>query len=128
MSAGKERVFSRFTRLMAFLLLIWWPGSHWLYPQSYHAWMGFKTFDLNFVHIIGTCGVLPVLLLLFLAAHPQRNRDMLWALILFSLLFAATFLYLVLAGLFPKAEWINVVLLLGSSGFLALLYPWENTR
>ncbi len=117
----------RFLWVMGIFLLFWWPLSHWFYPGWYHRLLGFQpgSYQDNFVKIIGTLGVVPVLLIFFSAAAPVRNKHMVIILIVFSLSIAATYLYLIASGQFPRLEMVNVGLSLFSALFLAALYPWK---
>jgi hypothetical protein len=108
-------------------LLFWWPLSHWLYPDAYHHLLGFKegTYSDALVKIIGTCGCVPVLLLLMSALHPLRNRDSVAAIIIFAVLIGCTYVYLIQRGEFPVREYANVVLSFSSAVFLIIFYPWK---
>lgn len=75
--------------------------------------------------IIGTLGIVPVLLIFFSAAAPARNMHMVIVLIVFSLTMAATYLLLIGSGQLPKLEIINVALSLFSALVLSVLYPWK---
>jgi len=90
--------------LMGGLLLFWWPMSHWLYPDWYHTLLGFSpgTYSIGMVRVIGTCGVVPVILAV--ARDPLRNQDALIALTGFSILMAFTYIHLIRAGLFPTEK------------------------
>ena len=112
---------------MGIFLLFWWPLSHWFYPDWYHRLLGFHpdSYQYNLVKIIGTLGVVPVLLIFFSAAAPVRNKHMVIVLIIFSLLIAVTYLLLIASGQLPGLEIVNVALSAFSALFLAVLYPWQ---
>jgi len=78
------------------------------------------------VRMIGTCGVLPVLVLTYLAIYPEKK----WALVImfsfFSFLLGLTFLYLVYFGFFPYREYFNVMLSIGVSILLPYVYYLSN--
>lgn len=116
-----------FLWVMGIFLLFWWPLSHWFYPDWYHRLLGFQpnTYQNNMVKIIGTLGLLPVLLLFFSAAAPVRNKHMIIVLIAFSLSLAATYLFLIASGQFPALEMVNVGLSLFSALMLSAIYPWK---
>lgn len=125
----KRLVFiQRFLGLLGVLLLCWWPLSHWFYADFYHHLLGFAsgTYSPGLVRVIGTCGVLPVLLALVAARNPLRNRDTVIALIVFSVLMALTYLHLIGAGIFPRREYFNVVVCLAAGLVLTLGYPWNS--
>lgn len=113
------------------LLLFWWPFSHWFYPVWYHELLGFENpaqyAENALVKVIGTAGLFPALLLFFAAANPLRNRDMLLVLIVYGVLGAFTFLYLIQQGQFPKLEYLNVGLFFAATIFLTIFYPWRQT-
>jgi len=113
--------------LMGVGLIFWWPLSHWLYPDWYHTTLGFSpgTYSIGLVRVIGTCGVVPVILALAVARDPLRNRDALIALVGFSILMAFTYIHLIRAGLFPHGEIFNVLLCLFSAALMIILYPWR---
>lgn len=117
--------------IMGTLLLFWWPLSHWFYPVWYHQLLGFENplqyADNALVKVIGTSGLFPVLLLLFVAGNPLRNRDMLLVLIINCVLWGLTFLYLVQQGQFPKMEYLNVALFFAAMMSLVILYSWIRT-
>ncbi len=117
----------RFLLVMGIFLLFWWPLSHWFYPDWYHRLLGFEpgSYQNNLVKIIGTLGLIPVLLVFFAAAAPVRNKHMVIVLIAFSLSIAATCVYLIAAGQLPWLEMINVGLSCFAAAFLAVFYPWK---
>lgn len=116
-----------FLMLNGILLFFWWPLSHWLYSDLYHRVMGFGAVDAydSFIKIIGTCGIIPVLLMLFSAKDPLRHRTEIITLIIFGFLLSATFGYLTFQGFLPVNEYFNAGLCFISSLFLLLAYPWK---
>lgn len=118
-------------RLYLFVLgtftLFWWPLSHWFYPDWYHGLMGFSHYDFSLAKIIGTTGIIPVSLIMFIALRPQQNRDMVVCLLLFFPLLAVTYLYLIHYYEFPDREYINITLLAVNEVLLGLLYPWRES-
>lgn len=107
------------------LTLIWWPGSHWLFPSFYHRVMGFtEQVDGRLVKIIGTCGLLPGLALVIAGCDPLASRGVVVALLPFFGAMATTFAYLTATGQLPKREWINAALF-GINGLvIGVFYPW----
>ena len=112
----KKRIVSIFCLVVGVLLFFWWPLSHWFYPDLYHTLLGFQlgSYQDSMVKVIGTLGIIPVMLLITLIA--------------FSILMAATYTYLILSGLFPFLEYINVGLLLSSALILFIIYPWNYKK
>ena len=111
--------------IMAIFTFFWWPLSHWFYPDWYHSLLGFKSYDLALVRIIGTCGFIPSIALIFAALRPCRNRDLVITLIIFSFLMCLTYIYLIIVEGFPRREVINVGLLLANIIILCFIYPWR---
>lgn len=111
--------------LLGAFTLVWWPLSHWFYPDWYHQLMGFQQYDYSLVKIIGTIGFIPVLGPFFTAANPTRNRDFVITLLVFFVLLAGTDVYLINTRGFPVREYINVALLLVNTVVLGAIYPWE---
>ena len=101
----------------------WWPMSHWFYPDWYHKLLGFTSYDAALVKIIGTIGIFPVLCTLFAARDIRRNQDMILILIIFCVLMAATYVFLIITMNFPVLEIINVAILLISALTLGILFP-----
>lgn len=127
--ARKRLVFIQwFLSVLGVLLLWWWPLSHWFYADFYHRLLGFGpgTYSTGPVRVIGTCGIVPVLLALLAARHPRRNRDAVIPLIVFSVLMALTYLHLIWTGLFPRREYFNVALCLAAGLVLTVCYPWRS--
>ena len=112
--------------ILATFTLFWWPLSHWFYPDWYHHLLGFQHYDYALVKIIGTIGILPVLGMYMAALAPLRNRDIVVSLLVFFLLLAATYIYLINRHLFPRGEYVNVVLLILNTVLLASIYPWRQ--
>lgn len=106
--------------------LFWWPLSHWLYPNWYHRLLGFSSYDDSLVKIIGTVGIIPVLGMFFAAVNPVRNRDIIKILVIFSVLMAATYIYLINFQGFPEREYVNVILLVYNTAMLKFLFPPKN--
>lgn len=123
----KLKMIKIFLWINGVFLLFWWPLSHWFYSDFYHTLLGFKlgSYQDSLVKVIGACGMIPVLLLYFSAKNPIKNRDSIITLIIFLILLAGTFLYLILKGDFPVKEYLNVGLLTFSALFLILVYPWN---
>ena len=78
----KIRLTSCFLWIVAVLSFIWWPLGHWLYPAQYHAILGFTSYELPFVRVIGTLSIMPVLVMAFAAINPLRNRDIIILLVI----------------------------------------------
>lgn len=108
------------------LLMFWWPLSHWFYPVWYHRLLGFENpaqyADNALVKVIGTAGLFPILLLLFVAVNPLRNRDIVLVLIINCVLWGLTFLYLIQQGQFPQMEYLNSSLFFAVTIFLGIFY------
>jgi hypothetical protein len=107
--------------------LFWWPLSHWFYRGWYHRLLGFESYDYALVKVIGTIGVVPVLGMFFTAAEPLRNRDFIIVLLVFCVLMALTYVYLIRGHGFPQREYLYAALLAGNSIPLTVLYPWRAT-
>jgi hypothetical protein len=81
---------------------------------------------MNRIKIIGTCGIIPSLLLFFSALNPLKNRDMIIIIILvYAACMALTYIFLIITRGFPKQEYFNVVLLIINIVVLGVLYPWR---
>lgn len=117
-----------FLLMCGIALFFWWPLSHWFYPDVYHRFLGFVpgSYPGSMVKIIGTCGIVPVLLMFFAAVNPVRNKDSVVVIILFAALISMTYLYLIQTGAFPVYEYINVVFSVFTIAFLILFYPWKS--
>jgi hypothetical protein len=124
----KIKTIKIFLWIAGVFLFFWWPLSHWFYPDLYHQLLGFVkgSYQDNMVKIIGTTGILPVLMAILSAINPYKNKDMIIILIIFSFLMAFTYLFLIITNQFPKLEYINVAIPLFSAVFLLLFYPWNN--
>ena len=118
-----DSVFKVYSAVTAIFLLFWWPLSHWLYSDIYHSFMGFApgSYQPSMVKMIGTCGVLPVMLLGYLAFGKERYSGLVNVLSAFAFLVGATFLFLIISGQFPKKEYINVGLCFLTSIVLPVL-------
>lgn len=112
--------------MLGVFTLFWWPLSHWFYPDWYHGLLGFESYDDSLVKIIGTIGFFPVLGMFFAAADPIRNRDIVITTVVFSVLMAGTYVFLIWTRGFPILELVNVALLAGNVVFIAFLYPWSE--
>lgn len=120
-----------FLAVCGLFLLFWWPMAHWFYTDFYHQLLGFQpgSYQDSMVKQIGTCGMIPVLLCLLASKNPVRNRDAILALIVYSILQAFTYLYLILLGAFPVGEIFNIGLCVFCALFLIFVFPWkENAR
>ncbi|HEY1406436.1 MAG TPA: hypothetical protein VF857_07505 [Spirochaetota bacterium] len=127
-SEKKMRILRIFLIVNGVFLFFWWPLSHWFYSDFYHHLLGFApgSYPQSMVKIIGTCGIIPVLLLFFAAINPAKNREMIISLIIFALLIAFTYIHLIVTGAFPVYESINAAFSLFSAVFLILFYPEKN--
>ena len=110
------------------LAFLWWPVSHWVYPGWYHTFLGFESFEPAYVKVIGTLAVMPVVGILFAAVNPLRNRDLLIALIVLSILMMGTYAHLIVTQQFPAGEYLNVAVLGANTLALGLLYPWKQAN
>ncbi|MCP4539576.1 MAG: hypothetical protein GY832_20770 [Chloroflexi bacterium] len=108
------------------LAFLWWPMGHWVYPDWYHGVLGFESYELAYVRVIGTLSVLPVMGILFTAANPLRNRDFIISLLVLSILMIGTYLLLIHTQQFPVEEYFNIILLTINTIVLSLLYPWKQ--
>ena len=124
------KVLKAYLWIFGVLAFLWWPMGHWVYPDWYHAILGFESYVSSFVKVIGTLSVLPVLGILFAATNPLRNRDSVIVLLAGSALMAATYIHLISIGEFPVEEYFNVGLLAINAAITIALYPWKqaNTR
>jgi hypothetical protein len=111
--------------IVAPLSFIWWPLSHWVYPTWYHDILGFSTYDPGAVKIIGTLSLIPILMMIFAAKNPIKNKDILLILVISGFLISVTYLYLILANQFPLGEYFNVILTFSLSLILLIIYPWK---
>jgi peptidoglycan/LPS O-acetylase OafA/YrhL len=100
------------------------------FPANYHGLLGFTpgNYADDMVKIIGTTGLLPVLLLVIAARDPARNRGILLALIIISFALAGTYMYLVAGSQFPRRELFNAGLCLFSALALLALFPWKRSN
>jgi len=121
------KIVKAFLWITGIFLLFWWPLSHWFYPDAYHRLLGFQagSYPDSMVKIIGTCGFIPVLLMLFSAKNPGRNKDAIITIIIFAFLISLTYIYLIASGSFPVLEFVNVGFSLFSAFLLIFLYPWN---
>ena len=128
--ASRIRVLRFMLFTFAFLLLLWWPLSHWVYSVWYHSFLGFENptqyADSVLVRVIGLTGFFPVLLLFFAALNPLRNRDMIKVLIIYSVLGGFYTTYLIESGQFPAPEYLNVLLFFTTAVMLLIIYPWKQ--
>jgi hypothetical protein len=108
------------------LILFWWPLSHWLYPDAYHGSLGFQSYDLAAVRVIGTLSFFAVLGVFFVARDPVKYRDFFISLLIMSILMAATNFYLIYTDQFPALEYLNIIFLLGNGLFSSFLFPWKE--
>ncbi len=114
--------------LLGFFILFWWPLSHWFYPEWYHRLLGFTDFDPSLVTIIGTTGVLAVMNIFLAAWDPIRYRATIVILIVFSILMAATYLFLIQTKGFPRLEYLNAALSIANAIVLSVLFPGSAVR
>lgn len=77
------------------------------------------------VKIIGTCGIIPVMLAFFGAFNPVRNRAAVITLIFFAFLLGFTYLYLIVIKEIPQLELINVLISFIFAILLIIFYPWK---
>ena len=85
---NRRSIFRVYLLLMAVGSLFWWPLSHWFYPGWYHTLLGFDSYAADYVRVIGTLSLMPVLGMGFVALNPEKNRDFFVALLIFSVLMA----------------------------------------
>jgi len=112
MTSKKTARLRLFAAALGLFTLFWWPASHWFYPDWYHDLMGFESYDLGFVRLIGTMGLLPVTGLFWTAWRPRESRGFLIAFAVWAAGLAATYVFLILNGDFPPAEYANAGLLM----------------
>lgn len=127
----QRTIFRLYCGVFAVGCLVWWPLSHWLYPDPYHDLLGFApltTSEYAMAKVIGTLSVLPVLGMALIARDPERNRDFFVSLLVLSTLMVGTYIYLMATGDFPSGEWINVSLIGVNIALLAGLYPWQAAQ
>ncbi|PLX36669.1 MAG: hypothetical protein C0606_12640 [Hyphomicrobiales bacterium] len=123
MTLSKLAILRLYAAGLGLFTLFWWPLSHWFFPDWYHDLMGFESYDLAFVRLIGTMGLLPVGCLFWLAYRPREAYGFLVVFVVWSLLLAATFAFLILFSGFPQAEFGNVALLVMNAAILGFLAP-----
>jgi len=119
--------FRRFIAVAGVLTFVWWPLSHWLFPDAYHRWMGFTTYDKPMARIIGTCGLMFCAVVFLIAWRPWDHAHLLMITSAFLVLLAATYGFLIARGEFPGRELLNVAFCLGGAVANVLLYPWSLT-
>lgn len=119
----KIRVLRAYLLVLGVFTLFWWPLCHWFFSDWYHSLLGFGSFNRDISAIIGTIGMVPVLLIFFAAKNPVRNRDSLLVLILFALLMAGTYVYLIVFRDFPVLEYFNAGILVFNAAVLIVLFP-----
>lgn len=121
----KHTILRFYLLIMGIVLLFWWPLSHFFYSDWYHSLLGFPpgSYDPVFVQIIGACGFMPVLLALFSARDPEKNKGMIIILIFFSLFMGAQYLAFINSAYMPVGEYINVAICFVNTLVLTLLYP-----
>ena len=124
---SRFRIVSIYLLIFGIVLAFWWPLSHWLYSDWYHQLMGFTpgSYADNMVKMIGTSGIVPVLLAWVTAVNPQKYRGNVIIMLIFGVAIAATNAYLILLGDWPVQEWFNVVVAAAFSMVLLILYPWR---
>lgn len=111
---------------LGLFLAFWWPLSHWFYPDWYHRLLGFESYDYALVKIIGTIGIIPVLGVFYTALNPLRNVDFVKVLLVFFVLMAVTYIYLITMHGFPTGEYVNVGLLIINTVIITAIFPWRN--
>lgn len=127
MSFDKTRALRAYAVFMLVFISLWWPLSHWLYPDWYHDLLGFGPLDGPIldamVKIIGTMGLFPVAILAAVIKTPNQARVLLQVFLLWSVGMAATYVYLINQGVFPVGEYLNVALLAGNFVVMVVLMP-----
>jgi len=123
----KTKIFQIYLYVLSLMSLLWWPLSHWIYPDTYHRWLGFQSYPLSFVRVIGSLSFFPVLGMFFVARNPVRNRDFFISLLIISVLIIATYFHLIQTKQFPRLEYFNLILLLVNGALSSILYPWKET-
>ena len=126
MTMDRLKILKIYLWILGVFLLFWWPLSHWFYPDWYHNLLGFSNYDYALVKIIGTCGIIPVLGIFFTALRPEKNRDILLILIVFAILMAATYIFLIINKGLPTKEYINVVMSILNAVILIILLPGKK--
>ena len=119
-----QKTFSIITFSLALVTFFWWPLSHWLYSDIYHSLLGFSpgSYQESMVRMIGTCGILPVMVLMYLAFYPEKKWPLVFMFSIFSFLLGLTFMYLVCQRTFPSREYFNVFFSIGISIMFPYLY------
>ncbi|HEY9163751.1 MAG TPA: hypothetical protein VIN57_03985 [Magnetovibrio sp.] len=120
---NKRTALRLYTIGLFIFILFWWPLSHWFYPGWYHTLLGFQGYDDGLVKVIGTMGLFPLLLLGYAARRPENARAFLAIFMTWSVGMVGTYLYLIMSGVFPAGEYINVGLLLGNLAVMTWLLP-----
>jgi hypothetical protein len=122
--AVKEKVFSVIMFVLAILLFIAWPFTHIFIPQVYMPFVGFipGSYAISMVNVSGTCGLLPVFLLVYLGISPKNKWGLISILSLFFVLLVAMFLYLIISGAFPKGLYPGVFMDFLLAAILPILY------
>lgn len=114
--------------IIALGLFFWWPLSHLFYSDWYHTLLGFEpgSYQPSMVLVIGSCGFLPVMNLIVIAFKPDESHLLIYVMIIFALIMAFMYIYLIAIGLFPVLEWFNVGLSLTLALFLLIVKPQKK--
>ena len=124
---NRTRVFRVYLCVVGIVMFAWWTMGHWVYPAAYHDLLGFESYDLPAVRIIGTLSLFGVFAAFAVARNPKRNRDFFITLLAMSALMSATYLYLIVTSAFPRGEYFNIGLLLVNAIVAIVLYPRRQT-
>lgn len=96
----------------AVVLFFYWPLSHWFYSDFYHSMLGFApgSYDPDFVKVIGTLGMIPVIGFAYSAFRPEKSDAFICAFAIWCFLMSATYVEVIINGQFPSREYFNSVL------------------
>lgn len=121
----KFKVTRIFCIISAVCLLFWWPLSHLFYSDWYHQLLGFElgSYQKPMVIVIGVCGFLPVMNLVIISLNPIKYKALAVVMIIFCFLLIAMYTYLIMAGIFPFLEIINIGICFIVSLILIFIYP-----
>jgi hypothetical protein len=123
----KIKIIRVFSFIMSIFLLFWWPLSHLFYSDWYHQILGFSkgSYQPSMVIVIGITGFLPVMQLLIIGLDPVKYKANIVSMMIFLLLLALMYIYLIVTGAFPYLEFFNVAASLFGLLVYGVVTPWK---
>jgi hypothetical protein len=126
----KERIrfFSTAWLIVAILVFISWPMSHWLYYGLYAKFLGVPqgAYQDSLIKMIGSCGVLLSLCLLVVSKEPTTSYLLVKMISVFMILLSVTFMYLVFFSDFSRVELLNAGFFIIIAVMLPVSHRWAN--